>query len=222
MFKYFVIPLIILLLIAGCAGIPFKSAPVISMEKADPGLVKEQFSLMLPGRFQIISTIAFEYKGESISFIGYSDIDTKEKIFTVAGINQVGIKLFEITGNSDKTELKFAIEEFTKKGNFTEAVAGDIRKIYFNRLPSDSSKVYKKKHEIVFVQDEPGAVIEFVFAGPGNLLVEKRCIVDNQAIWRINYYEYREKNGKLHPAGIILDNIKYGYKLIMRLKEIRS
>ena len=220
--KYLVITWIMVLFLAGCSTIPFQPAPVMSMEKAEPGLVREKFSLMLPDRFQIISTIAFEYKGQSISFIGYSDIDTKEKIFTVAGINQVGIKLFEITGNSDKIELKFAIEDFTKKGNFTEAVAGDIRKIYFNRLPSDSSKVYKKKCEIVFVQNEPGEVIEFVFAGPGNLLVEKRCIVDNQAIWRVNYYEYRENNGKLHPAGIILENIQYDYKLIMRLKEIRS
>jgi len=194
----------------------------MSMEKVDPGLVIERFSLMLPERFQIVSTIAFEYKGQSISFIGYSDIDAKEKIFTVAGINQVGIKLFEITGNSDKTELKFAIEDFTKKGNFTETVAGDIRNIYFYRLPSGSSKVYKKKYEIVFVQDEPLAVTEFVFAGPGNLLVEKRCIVDNQTIWRVTYYEYSKKNGKLHPAGIILENIKYGYTLTMRLKEIRS
>ncbi len=194
----------------------------MSMEKAEPGLVKERFSLMLPDRFQIISTIAFEYKGQSISFIGYSDIDTKEKIFTVAGINQVGVKLFEITGDSDKTELRFAIEDFTKKGNFAEAVSGDIRKIFFDRLPADSSKVYKKKYEIVFVQYEPEAIMEFVFAGPGNLLVEKRCIVDNKVIWRVNYYEYREKNGKLHPAGIILENIIYDYKLIMRLKEIRS
>ncbi|MFO7667047.1 MAG: hypothetical protein R6V76_10540 [Desulfobacterales bacterium] len=220
--KHLVLTWIMVLCLAGCGSIPFQSAPFMSMEKAEPGLVKEQFSLMLPDRFQIISTIAFEYKGQSISFIGYSDINTKEKTFTVAGINQVGIKLFEITGNSDRTELKFAIEDFTKKGNFTEVVAGDIRKIYFNRLPSDSSKVYKKKHEIVFVQNEPGEVIEFVFAGPGNLLVEKRCIVDNQAIWRVTYYEYLEKNGKLHPAGIILENIKYDYKLIMRLKEIRS
>lgn len=192
------------------------------MEKAEPGMVKEQFSLMLPDRFQIISTIAFEYKGQSISFIGYSDIDTKEKTFTVAGINQVGIKLFEITGDNNKTELRFAIEEFTKKGNFAEAVAGDIRKIYFNRLPANSSKVYKKKYEIIFVQNEPEAITEYVFAGSGNLLVEKRFIVDNKVIWRANYYEYQEKKGKFHPAGIILENIKYGYKLIMRLKEIRS
>lgn len=220
--KHLTIIGIILLFLAGCSTIPFQAAPRTPMEKAEPGLVKERFSLMLPDSFQIISSIVFEYKGRAISFIGYSDIDAKEKTFTVAGINQVGIKLFEMTGNSDKTELIFAMEEFTKKGNFTETVAEDIRKIYFNRLPSESSKVYKKKNEIVFVQDEAGTIIEFVFAGPGNLLVEKRCIVDNDVIWKVNYYEYRQINGKLHPGGIILENIKYGYKLIMRLKEIRE
>lgn len=211
-----------MLCLAGCSTIPFQAAPGMLMENAESGTVKENFSLLLPDRFQIISTIAFEYKGQSVSFIGYSDIDTKGKTFIVAGIHQSGMKIFEITGDSDKTELRFAIEDFTKKGNFAEAVGGDIRKIYFDRLPSDSSKAYKKKHEIVFVQEEPKAIMEFVFAGPGNLLVEKRCIVDNQAIWRVNYYEYRIENGKLHPAGIILENIKYGYKLTMRLKEIRS
>ncbi len=220
--KHLIIIGIILLCLAACSTIPFQAAPGTSMENADPGAVKEKFSLMLPARFQIISTITFEYRGQSMSFIGYSDIDTEEKTFTVAGINQVGIKLFEITGYGDKTELRFAIEEVTKKGNFAEAVAGDIRKIYFDRLPSDRAKIYKKKNAAVFVQDEPEGIIEYTFAGPGNLLVQKRFIVDNQAVWSVNYYEYRIENGKLHPAGIILENIKYGYKLTMRLKEIRS
>jgi hypothetical protein len=210
-----------LLYLSGCGTIPFQKAPEISMENAEPWKVKEAFSLMLPERFQIISTISFDYKGRFVSFIGYSDIDTKEKKFIVAGLNQVGIKLFEIKGDEDKTELRFAIEEFTKKGNFAEAVAGDIRKIYFDRLPSESSKIYRKKNEIVFVQNEPDGIIEFVFSGPGGLLTEKRHIADNRNVWRVNYYEYRNENGKLHPAGIILENIKYGYELTMRLKEIR-
>jgi len=220
--KHLIIIGIILLCLAACSTIPFQKTPLTSMENAEPGAVREKFSLMLPDRFQIISTITFDFKRQFISFIGYSDIDTKEKTFTVAGLNQVGIKLFEITENKGETELRFAIEEFANKGNLAEAVAGDIRKTYFDRLPSDRAKIYKKKHAVVFVQDEPEGIIEFIFAGPGSLLVEKRCIVDNQVVWSVNYYEYRIENGKLHPAGIILDNIKYGYKLTMRLKEIRS
>lgn len=208
--------------LSGCAGIPFQQAERVPMEKAEPGKVIEQFGAMLPEKFQVINTIVFEYMGEAVSFIGYSDIDTLEKTFIIAGLNPVGIKLFELTGNNEKTELKFAIEEFTKRGNFAEAVAGDIKKIYFNRLPGTGAKSYKRKYEIVFAQSENGATIEYVFAGTGNLLVEKRCIVDNSAVWSVYYYEYRIENGKLYPAGIIVENYKYDYKLILRLKEIRS
>lgn len=222
MSRYFAIIGILLLCLAGCSGIPFKKASPVSMENVDPESVKEQFALMLPEKFQIINTIVFEYKGQVISFIGYSNVDTKEKIFTVAGLNPVGIKLFELTGEKDKTELKFAIEDFTKKGNFAEAVGGDIRKIFFDRLPETGAKAYKKKNEIVFTQNDGDATIEFIFAGQENFLIEKRRLVDNNTVWSVNYYEYINKNGKLHPSGIILKNYKYSYRLILRLKEVRS
>jgi len=221
MFKYFVIPVIILLHLTGCASIPFQSAERVPIGKIEPGEVKERFALMLPEKFRIINSMVFEFKGEAVSFIGYSDIDSLEKTFTVVGLSPVGIKLFELTGNNNKTELKFAIEEFAKIENFAEAVAGDIKKIYFDRLPGAGARASRGKYEIVFARDENGATIEHVFAGAGNLLVEKRCAVDNIAVWSVYYYEYRIENGKLYPAGIILENHKYDYRLILRLKEIR-
>ena len=221
MFKYFVIPVIILLHLAGCAGIPFQKTERVPIGKIEPSEVKEQFALMLPEKFRIINSVVFEYKGEAFPFIGYSDVDTLEKTFTVVGLTQFGIKLLELTGNNDKTELRFAIEEFTKRGNFAEAVADDIKKIYFDRLPGAGAKASRGKYETVFARDENGATIEHVFAGAGALLVEKRCAVDNIAVWSVYYYEYRIENGKLYPAGIILENHKSGYRLILRLKEIR-
>jgi len=220
MFKYLLIPVIILFNLNGCAGIPFQEAERVKIGIIEPDEVKERFALMLPEKFRIINSIVFEYKGEAVSFIGYSDVDTLEKTFTVAGLNQVGIKLFELTGNNDKTELSFAIEEFTKRGNFAEAVAGDIKKIYFDRLPEYGATASRKKYDIVFSRNENGSTIEHVFSGADSLLVEKRCTVDDIAVWSINYYEYRIENGKLYPAGIILENHKFGYRLILRLKEI--
>lgn len=222
MLRYFAITGIILLLFAGCSNIPFNKASCVLMENVDPDSVKEKFALVLPDKFQIINTIVFEYRGQSVSFIGYTDINTKDKVFTVAGLNPVGIKLFELIGEKDKNILKFAIEDFTKKGNFAEAVGGDIRKIFFDRLPENGSKVYKNKCEIVFSQKEADLTTEYVFAGQNNFLVKKRCLVKDDLIWCVNYYEYTYKNGKIHPLGIILDNYKYDYRLILRLKEVRQ
>jgi hypothetical protein len=33
-------------------------------------------------------------------------------------------------------------------------------------------------------------------------------------------YEYQYDKGRLYPGGIVLENFKYGYSLIARLKEI--
>ncbi len=222
MSRYFAVTVIVLLFLAGCSAIPFNKASCVSMENVDPESVKQQFALMVPMKFRIINTIVFEYKRQAISFIGYSDIDTIEKIFTVAGLNPVGIKLFELSGEKDKNELRFAIEDFTKKGNFAEAVGDDIRKIFFDRLPEKEAKIYKRKREIVFAQNKADSTIEYVFAGEDHLLVEKRCLVDNDVVWTVHYYEYINKNSKLHPSGIVLKNYKYDYRLILRLKEVRS
>lgn len=216
------ISMIIIFHLTGCAGIPFQKAERVPIGKIEPSEVKEHFALMIPKKFQIIDTLVFEYKGGSLSFIGYSDIDALEKTFTVVGLNQVGIKLFEITGDNEKTDLGFAVEEFTKQGNIAEAVAGDIKKVYFDRVPGDGAKASRGKYEIVFSLNENGSTIEHVFSGADGFLVEKRCTVDDIAVWSVYYYEYRIENGKLYPAGIILENYKYDYRLVIRLKEIRS
>jgi hypothetical protein len=222
MFKYFMISAIIIFNLTGCAGIPFQKAERVPVGKTEPSEIKEHFALLLPEKFQIMDTLVFEYRGGSLSFIGYSDIDTLKKTFTVVGLNQVGIKLFEITGNNEKTDLGFAVEEFTKRGNIAEAVAGDIKKVYFERVPGDGAKASRGKYEIVFSLNENGSVIEHVFSGADGFLVEKRCSVDDKAVWSVYYYEYRLEKGKLYPAGIILENYKYDYRLVIRLKEIRS
>ena len=54
------------------------------------------------------------------------------------------------------------------------------------------------------------------------VLVEKRYYENGRKIWTVSYYEYRRENGKLYPDGIILEHHEYGYRLVVRLREIRS
>ncbi|MFA4830297.1 MAG: hypothetical protein WC594_13885, partial [Thermodesulfovibrionales bacterium] len=63
---------------------------------------------------------------------------------------------------------------------------------------------------------------EYVFAGADGNMVEKNYYEDNTLIWRVSFYEYRQKDGKIYPGGIILNNYKYGYSLTVRLKEIQA
>lgn len=206
--------------LSGCSSIPFQKTAHIPLGPEDPLIIMEQFSNNLPEHFQLINTIVFEYNWNTFSCIGYIDINTREDRFTVVCINPLGIKLFEISGDKDGIDQHFALEGFARKGDFADLVGEDIKRIYFNLVPTTKAEIKKKKYQVISRQLLSSGSMEYIFAGEDGYLVEKSYYNDNALIWRVSYYEYRQKDGKIYPGGIILKNYKYQYGLTVRLKEI--
>ena len=210
-----------ILLLSGCANkIPFKKAVLVPVEAVDPESVRDSFEASLPQNFQLISSTVFTYKMHSFAAIGMTGIDTRKKEFTLACINPIGAKLFELAGNEQEVDCRFAIKEFTQKGDFAKIVANNIRSIYFDRIPDKNAEIVKKNKKIIFFQPADGGTMKYLFGGAGNLLIEKKFIKKGRKIWSAFYFEYILKKGKLHPAGIILKHYIYRYKLVIRLKEV--
>ena len=213
---------LVVLCVTGCVSIPFEKTQHISVNTVQPTAIREQFANSLSKKFKVVSTIVFQYRGHKFSAIGYTDVDSLQKIFTIVCLNHAGIKLFELTGNNNSVECKFVLEETSFPSGFTKAVANDIRRIYFDCIPDPEAKIYKKKDKIIFKQPVEAGVMKCIFAGTDNLLVEKRYYKGWRKIWSVFYYEYREKNGKLYPSGIMFRHHKYNYQLTVRLKEIQT
>ena len=208
--------------IAGCSSIPFQETARVSLESADPGALLERFRNNSPESFRLLTTVVFQYNLDKLSGIGYMDINTREKAFTVACINAMGVKLFELSGDKDGTVSHFTLEELNKKGDFAAVIGEDIKRIYFDSAPSSGAKINRKKFKIIFDQPYGPGIMEYVFAGADGNMAEKKYYEDNILIWRVSFYEYRQKDGKIYPGGIILNNYKYGYSLTVRLKEIQA
>ena len=213
---------LVVLYSAGCSSIPFQGVSYVSVDLVHPAAVRERFSLLLPRKFQLVNTIVFQYNRHYTSAIGYTAIDTHQKIFTVVCLNPMGVKLFELSGDANDVECRFALEGFTRQGDFAQAVADDIRRIYFDRIPGPEAEVCKQKHKIIFRQSAGSGIMEYVFAGKDNVLIEKRYYEGDRRVWSVFYYEYRLEDGKLYPVGIVLRHHQYGYQLVVRLKEISS
>ncbi len=210
------------LLFSGCAAAPFHETPYVSMESADPQAVLESFRKRSPERFQLLNTIVFQYNRNSFMAIGYIDVNTNKRNFMVTCINPMGVKLFELSGDKDDVVTHFAMPELEKKGGFASFVGGDIKRIYFNLIPSSEAKIEKKEFKITFKERSGGGVTEYIFAGADRNIVEKSYYEDDMPVWRTSYYEYRQHQGKSYPAGIIFKNYKYGYSLTVKLKEIQG
>ena len=206
----------------GCSGVPFREMDRVSLEGVDPEAVRERFALALPTAFRIVNTVTFELKGRGFAAIGYTEVDTSRETFTVVGLHPaVGVKLFEISGDSEDAESRFAIEAFAIRGDIARVVGDDTRRMYFDRIPASDATVSQERYRILFRQQAGDGELEFVFAGDEGGLVEKHYYENGSKVWSVSYYEYRRDNGKLYPDGIILDHHEYRYRLVVRLREIR-
>ena len=212
-----------LLCVVGCSTVPFREIELVSVEAVDPEEMLGRFGLALPVKCRVVTTVTFKFMGRAVTAIGYTDADTSKRTFTVVGLHPSGgITLFELSGDADHVESAFALEEFTRRGDFAQAVADDTRRIYFDCVPGPAAKVSKKNGRIVFRQQAAQGDIEYVFGGADGVLVRKRYYEKGRKVWTASYYEYRWEQGKLYPAGIVLEDHEYGYQLLVRLKEIRS
>lgn len=220
MHRFIVLALIILSNV-GCSTVPFQRTSYVPLGSVDPQLVRKEFELISPERFQIINTIVFKYKWHSFSALGYLDVDKGPKTFSASCLNPMGIKLFELSGDKDLVRTKYALKEVLQRGDLPQVAGEDIRRIYFDNVPSEEAKAKKEKYRLVFSEPSGSGVIEHIFAGNPMMLIEKKYYEKKHLIWTVSYYEYRRERDKNYPAGIIFRNSRFGYNLTIRLKEVR-
>jgi len=213
--------LIALVCLYGCSVIPFQKTSNVPMDSVEPLAIVEKFTNNSPVSFEIMNTIVFKYNWNKFSGIGYIYVDTAEKAFRAVCMNPMGVKLFELSGDKGGIVPHFVLEQFSQQGNFAAMVGEDIRRIYFDLTPSPGAHVKKRKYEIRFREPAGAGSMEYIFAGAGGYLVEKNYYEENALNWGISYYEYLERDGRIYPRGIILNNYKYGYRLTVRLKDVQ-
>lgn len=190
------------------------------MTSKAPEAVLEHFKAGMPSSFQLLSTVVFQYNGLQFSAIGTLEIDAKNRTFSLACVNPMGVKLFELSGDDKGTTTRYALPNFTQYGDVGSAIGNDIRRIYFDLLPSQGASTWKTRYQLHLKEFSGTGTLEYVFAGQDDLMA-KRYYENNTISWDVSYYEYKEQGGKRYPLGIVLINYEYGYRLTVRQKELR-
>ena len=207
---------------AGCCSLPFQKACYNKVVEQDPITVRENFAHALPPRFQVVDSIVFRYGPTAVACIGYTDIDIAGDSFKAVCLNHIGLKLLELEVIGTVVRRRYVFEELEKQGDVLQPMAEDIRRVYFDRVPSVDAEVSERRNKLIFKQPFKNGSMEYIFSGKRDTLSEKRYYEDNRLIWNVIYSEYRQKDGKLFPGSIVLKHHKYDYKLEIHLKEIRT
>jgi len=206
----------------GCASIPFKQIDYVAIGNLSPLRLCQEFKASLAQELNVVNSIVFQYKWRSFSALGYTHLDLTDGSFQVSCMNPVGIKLFELTGNRKEIDSNFVLKELLQKGDLPKVVGEDIRRIYFDMLPGPDAQIERQKYKMIFTQPLGTGTLEYVFGGSQHRLTEKHYYEKKRKLWSVYYYEYLASKNGLYPSGLILKHHRFGYKLIIRLKEVLS
>lgn len=208
-----------MMLVAGCASVPFQETALVPLGAADPRAIVERFRNGNPERYQMLNTIVFDFHSFTFGGIGYVEIDAASKFYKVACMNYLGVKLFEVSGDRNGIRSQSAIGLLAEKGDIARVVGDDIMRIYFDLVPGTDARSWKRCNKLFFREVSGAGRVEYVFAGEQGDLIEKNYYEDDGIAWKASYYEYREQSGKRWPQGIVFINYQYGYQLTVRQKE---
>ena len=206
--------------LSGCASVPFKAAPRTAPGTNSAETVRAAFSRTQDSNYEALQSVVFQMFGMKMTGLGYLSVDEKTSTFALSCMTPMGMKLFDIQGQGDTVEAVFALPQFGKKENLARTVGLDLKRTYFDNLPTEKAEIRREKDRLVFVQRQADGRTEYDFGGPNQLLLEKRVYEGRKLVCRIRYYEYEPQDGFFYPHGIVLENRKYHYRLILRLKSI--
>jgi hypothetical protein len=215
-----VILFILQIFIAGCSTVPFQETRLVMLESEDPWDIVAHFQKSVPASFQLLTSVVFEYNSRKFYAIGTVQVNRSSGVFRVAGMNPMGVKLFELSGDRQSVTSHYTIADFSRYGDIAAAVGNDIRRIYFDLVPGPEASIWKRRYKLIFRQPSGPGFLEYVFGGTDGDLIEKSYYDEGGIAWKTAYYEYHEQDGKRWPQGIVLIHYQYGYRLTIRQKEI--
>jgi hypothetical protein len=150
-------------------------------------------------------------------------LDTGAKSARLVGMNDMGVKLYDISVDTASSQAHFMIPDLARYSGFAEAVAASVRRIFLapEPVPGDALEITPTSYLLTRKSGAEGTV-RFLFGGVDAQLLEKSSRGPSGS-WRVRYYQYqRQQQGRLFPGGIVLDDDKARYRLTLWIESVEK
>jgi hypothetical protein len=222
-----------ILLFSSCSVVipDHKVAQLANMKKESALLEIDQYNKLVFQKGDILSNIAFKFKGRTMTALGITNIDEKNKAYKVAALSPMGVTLFQLEVKNKKIISSYIIPKFTPDSNDKDMtdkavsmISQDIALIYFNRTFENKTSLLKLDKYNVSIDAKSGdkQSLKYVFAGNPLKLITKIKYENTKKLWSVDYYDYQSAGLKEMPFKIIFQNHKYGYMLEIETKKVAN
>jgi hypothetical protein len=208
--------LLTLLLSSCAAGIPFE--PTVPIATSAQVGVEQLVSTSWPEssrRYRIRQTVLFELRGAKVPMTGLMNLDTTRGSVRLVAVNDLGVKFFDLELDRKTQRLHYLLPELERFPGFDGVVAKAVRRIFLAPRPDGDESLQRSDNR--YLLSDGTTSFEFGGAGPQLLAIERRS--DDES-WRLDFYEFRGRDGRMNPGGVILKDRKADYRLTIWFDEV--
>jgi hypothetical protein len=214
---WFAPPILLLALFAGCAAEPFVRPPLPVLKNPNPRAMRARLAHALPDRFTSDDTVIIQAPfRDDLAVLGVLRVNRSAGTFELVGLNQLGVKLFHLSGDSHGNHIRFAVPPLMKHKEVLLAIAGDIRRMFFDLVPEKGAGIGVGPTMLRFTQDTSEGTMVYEVGGDPPILLDKHLIDWFGTAWRVRYFQYASTTGSLYPRGIVMDNNWFHYRIIVK------
>ena len=205
---------------AGCAAEPFQRPALPILKDPNPRSIQTEFARRLADRFVSDDTVIMRAPfRDDLAVLGVLSADRTAGTFELLGMNHLGVKFFHLAGERQETTIRFAVPPLMEQKEVLRSMAEDTRRMYLGLTPGDGATAEIHPTFVRFYENTPEGKLVYEFGGQPTVLLEKRLDGAFGPIWRVRYYEYATATTWLYPRGIVMENNRFNYRIIVKNRE---
>jgi hypothetical protein len=211
-----------LLLAGGCATARFPDTTLTSTRPTSAAALAAGLWNAGSGSLLVRQSALFEFQGMQVPLAGLMKLDLATRDARLVGMNDMGVKLYDISVDAHSSQAHFIIPDLAKYPGFAEAVAVSVRRIFLTPEPEAGDLLAVTPTSYLLSRTgAAGAKLSFTLGGADAQLLEKSCRGAAES-WRVRYYQYQRSQGRIFPGGIVLDDDKAGYRLTLWIESVEK
>lgn len=210
----------LMLLTTACTTVPF--VPTELVRTTPRSAAELSGGLWNSGResLMIRQSALFEFEGARLPITGIMKLDLAAKGARLVGMNDMGVKLYDISVDTTSSQAHFIIPDLASYPGFSEAVAVSVRRIFLAPEPAPDDTVERTATSYLLTRKrDDGVTIRFTLGGADAQILEKSWRGPDES-WRVRYYQYQRRQGQFFPGGILLEDDLAGYRLTLWTESV--
>lgn len=212
----------LLLLVNACATVPFSPTELTPTVPRSAAALSDGLWSSGSGSLMVRQSALFEFNGMKAPIAGVMKLDRSAKTARLVGMNDMGVKLYDISVDAASSQAHFIIPDLARYPGFAEAVASSVRRIFLHPEPAAGDSLERTSANYLLTRNSSdGGTTRFVFGGADSQLLEKQYR-GPAGSWLVRYYQYNRQQGRLFPGGIVLDDDRAGYRLTLWIESVEK